>query len=198
MTQSDGELLARVRAGDDRAFTLLVRRYRHVARRAALRVTRGHAGTEDVVQDALLQAYRHLDRFEGRSTFGSWLFRVTTNAALMDLRSVRRHARASLEPKLVDVLARGRELDVVVGDRELAWHAARAVNALPEPDRSVFIRSALEQAPLGDVARELDLTVSAVKSRLHRTRNALRVTLANALGGDDPTHGVVRGNRSSY
>src|SRR5512140_204453 len=85
-TISDDELLARIRAGDKNACAACVERHSPAVYRLALRMMRNEAEAEDVVQEPFLSAFKAIDAFEGRSSLGTWLFRIAYNAALMRLR----------------------------------------------------------------------------------------------------------------
>src|SRR5437868_10756444 len=85
-----GELpavLTRARRGDSEAFRMLVERHSRTAFRLAFRMTGNEQDAEDVVQESLLKAYRHLGRFETRSDFGTWLYRIVANCAVDVIRS---------------------------------------------------------------------------------------------------------------
>ncbi|HEY6554769.1 MAG TPA: sigma-70 family RNA polymerase sigma factor, partial [Vicinamibacteria bacterium] len=84
---------AGIRAGDQEAFRLLVERHSHALFRLAYRMTGNEHDAEDVVQEALVKAYRGLDRFEERAEVGTWLYRITSNCAFDLLRSRQRRGR---------------------------------------------------------------------------------------------------------
>ncbi len=94
---SDEALVARARQGDFAAFEALVERYDDKVYRLAFRFVRNESEAREIVQETLLSVWRKLDGFKGDSQFSSWLYRVTANAALMRLRSQRRHPEVSTE-----------------------------------------------------------------------------------------------------
>src|SRR5262245_51454792 len=100
LQEPDESLAARATAGDGDAFEEIVSRYWERAFRLALRLAGSEADAQDVVQDAFLQAYRHLSQFRGDSRFGTWLYRIVTNAALMQRRTRARRPAESLETYL--------------------------------------------------------------------------------------------------
>jgi RNA polymerase sigma-70 factor (ECF subfamily) len=193
--QSDLALVARLQAGDRSVFREIVRRHQEKVYRLALRLTRDEARAQDAMQDAFLQVFRKIGQFQEQSAFTTWLYRITVNAALMRIRSEKRHQEASLD----DVSPRYSEtgeiaeavddwstaVDDDAGNRELALHASRAVDALPEGYRSVFLLRELEELSTEEVAQILELTVPTVKTRLHRARLALRKALADRVRGTD-------------
>src|SRR3979490_3375194 len=100
MTVSDvPAVLTRARQGDSEAFRALVEGHSRSAFRLAFRMTGNEQDAEDVVQESLLKAYRHLGRFETRADFGTWLYRIVANSAVEMIRARRtRQNRARMEP----------------------------------------------------------------------------------------------------
>lgn len=184
----DDEALAAAAAGGDfDAFETLAVRLSPKMYRLAWSFVRDDHAAEDVVQDALLSAHRALPRFEGKSKVGSWMYRITVNAALMRLRSKRRRPEVSLE-HLSDAPGVGttRESHLLVDRENPAGAAARAelrrevqaaVDALEEKYRVVFILRDVEGLSIAETGDVLDLSAAAVKSRLHRARLFLRASL---------------------
>src|SRR4249920_4174478 len=103
MTVSDlpATVLARARKGDSDAFRELVEQHSRSAFRLAYRMTRNEQDAEDVVQESFLRAYRHLGRFEARSNFGTWLYRIVANCAV-DLLRARRSRGDQMNPQNLD------------------------------------------------------------------------------------------------
>ncbi len=180
-TRPDAQLVSEAQAGDTRAFDELVARYENKVYRLAYKIVRDEEDAADVLQDAFLSAYKGLKGFKAESTFSTWLYRVTTNAALMKVRK-RRDNLVSLEQSQ----NAGREgeplaipdwsqqpLEELLDDETLQV-IYRAVQELPEDLQVVFVeRDELEQSNQ-EVADKLNLSVAAVKSRLHRARLFLR------------------------
>jgi RNA polymerase sigma-70 factor (ECF subfamily) len=180
----DAALVTRAQAGDTAAFDTLVERYADKVHRLTYKVLRHEEDAEDALQDAFLSAYRNLPRFKGESTFSTWLYRVAMNAALMRLRK-RREGMVSIEQpsdredsRVTLQLADWAKTppDAVVND-ELRQALERAVDLLPEELSKVFLLREVEGLSNGEVADILELSIPAVKSRLHRARVALRDSL---------------------
>jgi RNA polymerase sigma-70 factor (ECF subfamily) len=180
----DAALVARAQGGDTGAFDTLVERYADKVHRLTYKVLRHEEDAEDALQDAFLSAYRNLPRFKGESTFSTWLYRVAMNAALMRLRK-RREGMVSIEQpsdredsRVTLQLADWAKTppDAVVND-ELRQALERAVDLLPEELSKVFLLREVEGLSNGEVADILELSIPAVKSRLHRARVALRDSL---------------------
>ena len=178
---ADEILVGRAQGGDSRAFDELVRRYREKVYRLSFKILRHEGDAAEALQDAFLSAFRGLKNFKAESTFSTWLYRIATNASLMKYRK-RRDDHVSLEQSQsrnadaealevpdwstqpVDELLNA-ELRVVMQD---------ARDRLPEELRTVFVLRDEEGLSNADVAETLDLSVAAVKSRLHRARLSLR------------------------
>lgn len=193
--ESDLALVARLQQGDRTAFRELVRRHQDKVYRLALRLTRDESRAQDAMQDAFLQVYRKIGQFQEQSAFTTWLYRITVNAALMRMRSEKRHRESSLEEASPRYSEQGEIAEPVddwsaavdddAGNRELAKYAQVAIDELPETYKSVFVLRELEEMSTEDVAQILDLTIPTVKTRLHRARLALRKALAERVKGTD-------------
>ena len=177
----DASLVERAQGGETAAFDILAGRYAEKVHRLTYRVLRNEEDAEDALQEAFLSAYRNLGRFEGKSTFSTWLYRVAMNAALMKLRK-RREGMVSLEQprdreesqvtlQLAD-WGRG-PIEETLND-ELRGALSAAVDSLPEELAQVFLLREVEGMSNAEAAEILELSVPAVKSRLHSARMALR------------------------
>lgn len=179
--QLDADLVLLAQAGDTRAFDELVRRYRDKVFRLTVKILRHDDDAAEATQDAFLSAYKGLKNFKAESTFSTWLYRIGTNAALMKYRR-RRDGHVSYEqsqstvedaePMAIADWSK-QPLDELL-DAETREILSAEVAKLPDNEREVFmLRDIMEQSN-EQVARELGLTVAAVKSRLHRARVHLR------------------------
>lgn len=178
---SDAELVVLAQDGRTEAFDELVRRYQDRVYRLCIKILRNEDDASEAMQDAFFSAYRGIGRFKAESTFSTWLYRVATNAALMKYRRRRdghvsyeqsQSAQPDAEPLAIADWTT-QPLDDVL-DNETREILSREVEGLPENERTVFLlRDVMEQSN-DEVARELGLTVAAVKSRLHRARVHLR------------------------
>ncbi len=182
---TDEELVARARTKDFAAFEQLVDRYEDKIFRLAFRFVRNETEAKEIVQDTFLLVWRKLDTFKGDSQFGSWLYRVATNTALMRLRAQRRHPEISTEELPVDYLdnygqvaAAGenwaKRPDDELQSDELRRRIQKAVDELPEIYRTVFIIRDVEGLSTEETAEVLEISIPTVKTRLHRARLALR------------------------
>jgi RNA polymerase sigma-70 factor (ECF subfamily) len=183
----DTALLARLRGGEDAAYEELVRTHGPRLLATAKRLLPNEEDARDAVQDAFLSAFRSLDGFAGDALLSTWLHRITVNAALMKLRARRRKPEASIDELLPRFLEDGHQADPAV-----PWRAPdespleraqtrelvrKSIDALPESYRTVLVLRDLEELDTEETAALTGLTVNAVKTRLHRARQALRQLL---------------------
>jgi RNA polymerase sigma-70 factor (ECF subfamily) len=148
----------------------------------ARRMVSNDVDAEDVTQDVLLQVVRKLPSFRGESAFPTWLHRVTVNAALSHRRrrAVRQeHGLAeSLEAFGEDGPSQTTGPDAQVLTHEIRTLIERAIESLPSAYRTVFVLADVEGLPNAAIAAQLDLSLPAIKSRLHRARLMMRDALA--------------------
>lgn len=181
-------LVERLRNGDMAALEVLMEQYAARVYRLAHGITRNEADAEEVVQDVFLTVVRKIHTFEGRAALGSWIYRVTTNAALIKRRGKRSSVEVSLEDHLPKFLPDGHragdqaflltdwsqtpEQDLL--SKETRALLQRAIDELPEHYRAVLVLRDVEGLSNEETAEALGESVSSVKSRLHRARMALR------------------------
>lgn len=178
----DGPLIARARAGDSEAFTGLVDRHGGRLYTMLLRLSGNDCAlAEDLLQEAFIRAWERLDQFDGRSAFGTWLYRLARNRAL-DLLERRRpgrlpegHDAASTTPSPVEAVA-GSDLSTAVH---------RALDTLPTATRELLLLREFQGLDQESLATLLGIPVGTVKSRLHRARADLKTALSAILGTDD-------------
>jgi RNA polymerase sigma-70 factor, ECF subfamily len=185
---TDQELVAKAQAKDYAAFEQLLDRYEDKIFRLAYRFVRNETEAKEILQDTFLTIWRKLDTFKGDAQFSSWLYRVAANAALMRLRSQRRHPEVSTEDLPIGYLDNYGQLppaienwakrpDEELASDELRRHIQSAVDALPEIYRTVFLIRDVEGLSTEETAEVLQISVPTVKTRLHRARIALRDTI---------------------
>ena len=168
----DNELVRLASRGDAHSFELLYRRHLPRVHGVVLRlVGYDHARAEDVVQDAFVRAWRKLGSFRQQSSFGTWMYRLAVNCALMSLRSAKSdplHALAGQDP--VD------DGDTPFCPAERAELEA-AIATLPPRARAVLVLHDVEGWRHQDIGSELDMAVGTSKAQLHRARRLLRQAL---------------------
>jgi len=189
----DELLAAQAAAGDDRAFEQLVSRYEARIFRLACRLT-SETDAPDVLQETFLQVYRSLRTFRGDSRFSTWLYRIATNAALMNRRARARRPSEPLDQYLPRFDSRGvhtgtpEELqlpsraDELLDSQALADRAREVLARLPDMYRDPFVLRDLEDLTTAEVAAMLGLDPAAVRQRVHRARLMLRGYLSDLVG----------------
>jgi RNA polymerase sigma-70 factor (ECF subfamily) len=182
MTVSDAPaILARARQGDSEAFRALVEQHSRSAFRLAFRMTGNEQDAEDVVQESLLKAYRHLGRFETRSDFGTWLYRIVANCALDAIRS--RHSRQQHtrpEPFEQSESTNASELpgpERLAESSELKRRVQAALGGLSPLERAAFALRHFEGRTIREISSTLGLGTSAAKQAVFRAVKKLRVEL---------------------
>jgi RNA polymerase sigma-70 factor (ECF subfamily) len=184
---ADAKLLARLRAGDDKAYEELVR----ANEGRMLAVARRHLSNEedarDIMQEAFLLAFRALPQFEGRCRLSTWLHRIVVNAALVKLRSLRRHPEEWIDEGLPQSHSesysssntpRADLADAALEKAELRELVLRCVAGLRGLSQAVVVLRDIEELSTEETCEILGLSQNALKSRLHRARQALVRLLA--------------------
>ena len=171
---------------DEAFFEGLVHQCDERVYRLALRITHNHQDAEEARQETMLKAYRHLDQFEGRSRFTTWISRIAINEALMTLRKRRDSLhvpldavgeRACQDPAMPRLFPTPEMPDKCFAREQLRGRLAEAIGKLSPIHREVFLLRTVEQYSTSETAKALQLTDSAVKTRLRRARMQLRQSL---------------------
>jgi RNA polymerase sigma-70 factor, ECF subfamily len=178
-------LVAKAQAGDSSAFSELVSRYQNKIYRLAKHITQNDEDAEDVLQEAFLKAYEHIDGFKGDSKFYTWIVRIAVNEALMKLRKRKTDRTVPLdEPVDTGEEMVNREIAVWEDNPEQRYSQTEiqqildeAVESLKPDFRTVFVLRDIEELSTEETAETLNISVPAVKSRLLRARLALREKL---------------------
>ena len=163
-------LIARAAKGDQRAFERLYRAHVDRVHGLCVRMTRNVASAEDCTQQAFIQAWSALPRFERRSSFATWLHRIAVNIVLMQRRSAIDLVLASPPEQLDEAFTFDTPLEVA--------EIEAAIDALPEGARDVLILSGIYGYAHAEVARMLGVVEGTCKAQLHRARQLLRERLS--------------------
>src|ERR1700688_636750 len=174
VTSNDMELVHASNNGDVAAFEELVKRYDRKLLRIAQSVTHNREDSQDAVQEAFLKAYQHLGDFRGDSKFSTWLIRITVNQSLMKLRKQRAIREVSLnedlrtdeDPLPREVIDWAPNPEQLYSVSELRDILSRTIEKLQPTLRTVFVLQDLEGLTTDQTAEVLNLSQSAVKSRL--------------------------------
>jgi RNA polymerase sigma-70 factor (ECF subfamily) len=179
----DEDLVAEARSGDRSAFTELWKRHSRSTFTRVYRITKNRADAEDVIQEVWLKAFVHLNTFDGRAKFSTWLTRIAINSALMTLRRKRSHPEAPMEFPDGETW-RSREFTDHTKDierhyvkRESVERLRRAISKLRPHLRTVIEIQQAKDGQVKEVAELAGISLSAAKSRLLRARTILRRAL---------------------
>jgi RNA polymerase sigma-70 factor (ECF subfamily) len=199
----DRQTIAEVLAGDYDAFERLVEKYEGRIYRHLRKIVKDNQQAQDLLQETFLNAYRGLKGFSGSSSFSTWLFRIATNNALMFLRKHRPEVveyddqfknpsdgnSMQASPQFVNT-----PLDLLLS-QEGRKKIEEAIDDLPVLYRSVIVLRDVEGFSLKEVSKIMDSSLAAVKSRLHRARNSVRLALNSYYLERDVSSGVRRASR---
>jgi RNA polymerase sigma-70 factor (ECF subfamily) len=187
---SEADLVAAVTAGNQAAFVLLMRRFNQPLYRTARSILKDDSEAEDALQDAYLLAYRNMGSFRGDARLLTWLTRIVVNEAVARSRkTARRAAVIQLGSALDDADAGDFDGDESMpGQPEQAAMRTqvrelleKAIDALPDVFRTVFVLRALEEMSVEEVAASLGIPEATVRTRFFRARSLLRQALSNQI-----------------
>jgi len=184
--EEDFELLAKFKKGDQQAFELLVRKYKTTVFNTIYSVMGNAQEADDIAQEVFLKVYTKADSFKGESSFSTWLYRITVNRCIDELRR-RKNKIISYETefnqeeklKLKDVLA-SRENDITekLRQKELQDIIQKAMDSLPEKYRIILTLKEIEGLSYKEISQIMKISLAKVKIWLFRARQKLKGKLA--------------------
>ena len=177
----DAALLARLRAGDAKAFETLVITYQHRVFGVALRMLGSRAEAEDIAQETFLRAHRAVGEFRGEARLSTWLYAIASRLCLNRLASAPRRLERADDAALLRLPAPAADAASALERSELAAALQQAIAELPEDRRIVVVLRDLEGLTYEEIAEALGLELGTVRSRLHRARNDLKAKLERFL-----------------
>jgi RNA polymerase sigma-70 factor (ECF subfamily) len=191
------------RSGDQEAFAILVKRHTPKIFAVALSYARVREDAEDIVQETFQNAFLYLDKFEGKSTFLTWLTRIAINQALMLLRTRRSRRESPMDTSdsegiaasLLDMADPRPDPEENYVLRERVDVLSAAIGTLRPTVRTAIELRGLADLSIRETARQMGISVGAVKARIFQGRKRLRNTLGpfqNALQGEAPTFGNLK------
>ncbi len=186
-SRADEEIVTRVLAGEIDLFAIIMRRYNARLYRVAFSILRDEAEAEDVMEDAYVRAYQHLNQFAGRAKFSTWLTRIAVNEAFMRKRRSRRYQSLDddgEEHGPTELVSAMPDPEQVLSHKALATSLQKAILALPEKYRTVLVVRGVHELTVAETAECLGISQENVKVRLHRARAALRRVLNETSGND--------------
>jgi RNA polymerase sigma-70 factor (ECF subfamily) len=187
----EAELIQRIKSGEHDLFYRLIQPYERRVYATALAILRNEADAEDIAQDSILKALRHLSQFRGEARFSTWLLRITVNEARMRRRRMTAHVMDSINDTQDDEgeyapreFADWREIPSESLERkEVRIALVEALSSLGEKYRSVFVLRDIQHLSIEETAKVLDISPGSVKTRLLRARLMLRDFLSPGLNG---------------
>lgn len=190
-TVHEAELIQRVKNGEHDLFYQLVQPYEGRVFAAAMAILRNEADAEDIAQDAILKAFRHISQFRGEAKFSTWLLQITINEARMRKRRMTIRAMESINEQTDEEgdyrpreFADWREIPSESLERKEVRNALMAaLNTLEEKYRSVFVMRDIQHMSIEETSKVLEITQASVKTRLLRARLMLRDLLSPGLNG---------------
>lgn len=187
--ETEERLVRELQAGKKEVFDEIANLYQRKIYSLSFNLTRNQMDAQDITQDVLLTIFKKIDTFQGKSAFSSWVYRITLNASYMKLRSRKKEQYVSLDDALPSFNGAGFQKEKIRDWSESTESALfvnetrevieRAVEQLPEKEKVVFLLRDVDGLSTEKVGEILDLSVPAVKSRLHRARLFLRKKLSN-------------------
>jgi RNA polymerase sigma-70 factor (ECF subfamily) len=182
---SDEAIVERVRGGDTPLYEILVRRHNQRLYRTIRAILRSDRDVEDVMQQAYVDAYLHLDQFKGQAQFGTWLTRIAVNRAIRTGHGDRRHlalVASDNDHDLAIERAPGLDPEHTMYGHELRTVLESMLDELPDPFRVVFVLREVEGLSTAETASSLSINEDTVKTRLQRAKRLLREQLDRRLG----------------
>ncbi len=186
---TEERLVKDLQAGKTGSFEQLANLYQKKIYALSFNLTRNTTDSQDVTQEVLLTLFRKGHTFQGKSAFSSWVYRITLNASYMRLRSRKKEPNISIDELLPSFNSSGFQQEKIqdwsenteslLFENETRDVIQKAVDLLPEKEKVVFILRDVEGLSTEKVSNILELTIPAVKSRLHRARLFLRKKLGN-------------------
>ncbi|MEM7137235.1 MAG: sigma-70 family RNA polymerase sigma factor [Myxococcota bacterium] len=195
----DHELVQRVQAGDSEAFRALYDKYHRRAFAVAMGVVKNQDDALDAVQEAFVKVHRNIGKFQGSSSFYTWLYRIVMNASIDHVRKASRRKNLDFDERTLheesDVAGDGALMPRVTNAnpgraalrRELGGAIKEALEELPEHHRAVIVLREVEGMSYEEMAETLGVPKGTIMSRLFHARKKMQAALAPYLAGEEPS-----------
>ena len=187
MHLDDAAAVAKAKGGDEDAFRVLVERHGRNIYRLAYRMTGRPEDAEDIVQETFVRAYRQIGRFEARSNFATWLYRIGFNCSI-DYMRARPHRESGESHEVLDARAShaaGPSMDDLVFAGEVGTRMQAALEGLSAQERAAFLMRHYHGCSIEEICGALDLKSNAAKHSIFRAVKKMRVALKPLLGQRD-------------
>jgi RNA polymerase sigma-70 factor (ECF subfamily) len=178
---TDNELIARTRAGDQQAFAELVDRYKARIFHTTLRILGNREDAEEAGQDTFLRAYRGLENFREEATFSTWIYRICVNACLNLLESRKRFKAQKIESTTAAELPYVDSPEFEFAEKDLGERIFAVIETLPVKYRTVLVLFHVQHLAYHEIMEIMQLPMSSVKTHLFRARAMLRERLLDKI-----------------
>lgn len=197
--KDDHDLVQRVQAGDSAAFRALYDKYHRRAFAVAMGVVKNQDDALDVVQEAFVKVHKNIHKFQGSSSFYTWLYRIVMNASIDHVRKVSRRKNLDFDERALheesEVAGDGALVPTVSNAnpgraalrRELGDSIRAALESLPEHHRAVIVLREIEGMSYEEMAESLGVPKGTIMSRLFHARKKMQAALAPYLSGEEPS-----------
>ncbi len=180
------QLIKGIQQGDRKAFQILVENYQRMVVNTCLGIVHNKADAEDLAQDVFLEIFRNAENFRGEAKISTWLYRIATNRSLNFIRNnKRKRFFQSIEETFIGGRNRTNEIsetptdqpDRNITDQQRADMLYRAIDKLPEKQRTAFTLNKYEELPYQQIAEIMDISLASVESLIHRAKKNLQEQL---------------------
>ena len=195
MANTEHQLIDGLRNGDARCYEILVRDYGGRMLSVARRYLKNEADAQDCVQDAYIQAFRNVGKFEGRSTLGTWLHRIVVNAALTKIQTLKRRPEEFIEDNISLFDKHGMRVETeaeislsvenLLENKSKRMLVRQLIENLPGNSRNLLILRDIEGYNTRETANLLGISEGSVKTGLHRARSAIKLKLEQVMSEEE-------------
>ena len=182
MTTNDNQLIERILNGDQYAYGQLVDQYKDLVFTLALRMLRNREEAEEVAQDAFIKAFKSLDKFKGNSKFSTWIYKVTYNTCLDNIKKNKKHMNnVSIDEFTIHKIETiDNALEGMIKDEKSSFIKS-CINRLPCEDSYILTLYYFEELTLDEMAKIIEASANTIKVKLFRARKKLAVILVKHI-----------------
>jgi RNA polymerase sigma-70 factor (ECF subfamily) len=170
----DRDLLERIRTGEQRAFVVLIDRYKARIYHTTLRILGNREDAEEAAQDTFVRAFRGLENFREDSTFSTWIYRICVNTCLNRLESRKRFKAQDIDNTPIEELPFMESPESSFGEEDLQRRIFASMEKLPEKYRTVLVLYHIQHLTYQEIAEIMQMSMGSVKTHLFRARALLR------------------------
>ena len=187
MELSDANLITKFKQGDEKSFEYLVERYQHKIYNTTFRILGNHDDALDLAQETFIRVYNNLNTFKGKSTFSTWLFKISTNICRDELRkrqtriSTYNLSEADHQKTSYQKSNEHQDPEKISLKNELNKNIQVKIEQLPSEQKTILVLREFQDLSYAELSEVLDISMGTVKSRLSRARKALRSELYDII-----------------